>query len=81
MKITRIEPTVVGTPTPGNGLLSDKCDVFIRAHTDEGIVGLGEDSTRIEYLTQIVTRQRPWHGGVVKATTHPLPPPFGLHHR
>ena len=92
MKITRIEPLVVGAPTPGNGLLSDKNYVFVRVHTDEGIVGLGEaslegyhesilgmlkdleelvigqDPTRIEYLTQVLMRQKFWRGGVVKGT-------------
>lgn len=92
MKITRIEPIVVGAPTPGNGLLSDKNYVFVRVHTDEGITGLGEaslegylhgvlgvlrdleelvigeDPTRIEYLTQVLTRQKFWRGGVVKGT-------------
>lgn len=44
MKITRIEPFVVGAPTPGNGKLSDKNYIFVRVHTDEGITGLGEAS-------------------------------------
>jgi galactonate dehydratase len=92
MKITRIEPIVVGAPTPGNGLLSDKNYLFVKVHTDEGITGLGEaslegyrnsilgmlkdleelvigeDPRRIEYLTQIMTRQKFWRGGVVKGT-------------
>lgn len=92
MKITGIRPFVVGAPTPGNGLLSDKNYIFVRVHTDEGITGLGEaslggytqtvvelvgalsellvgeDPTRIEYLTQVMTRQKFWRGGVVKAS-------------
>ena len=44
MKITKIEPFVVGAPTPGNGKLSDKNYIFVRVHTDEGITGLGEAS-------------------------------------
>ncbi len=42
MKITRIEPVLVGAPTPGVGLLSNRNYIFIRVHTDEGITGLGE---------------------------------------
>ncbi len=92
MKITRIEPLVVGAPTPGNGKLSNKNYIFVRVHTDEGIVGLGEaslggytetilsllkdleglligeDPTRIEYLIQVMTRQKFWRGGVVKGS-------------
>ena len=92
MKIRRIEPIVVGAPTPGNGLLSDKNYLFVRVHTDEGITGLGEaslggylnsilgvlkdleelvigeDPTRIEYLTQVMMRQKFWRGGVLKGT-------------
>ena len=92
MKITRIEPIVVGAPTPGTGLLSDKNYIFVKVHTDEGITGLGEaslggytqtiielvdslaemlvgeDPTRIEYLTQVMTRQKFWRGGVVKGS-------------
>ena len=44
MKITKIEPVVVGAPTPGTGQLSDKNYLFVRVHTDEGITGLGEAS-------------------------------------
>ena len=42
MKITRIEPVVVGAPTPGVGLLSSRNYIFIKVHTDEGLSGLGE---------------------------------------
>lgn len=42
MKITRIEPLLVGAPTPGSGLLSNRNYFFIIVHTDEGISGLGE---------------------------------------
>lgn len=42
MKITKIEPVLVGAPTPGVGLLSSRNYLFIRVHTDEGISGLGE---------------------------------------
>jgi len=42
MKITRIEPLLVGAPTPGCGLLSNRNYFFIMVHTDEGICGLGE---------------------------------------
>ena len=92
MKITRIEPLVVGAPTPGTGRLSNKNYIFVRVHTDEGITGLGEaslggytqtivsllgdleelligeDPTRIEYLAQVMTRQKFWRGGVVKGS-------------
>jgi galactonate dehydratase len=92
MKITKIEPIIVGAPTPGGGLLSNRNYIFIKVHTDEGITGLGEatlegydhtirgllkdmenlligeDPTRIEYLTQIMIRQKFWKGGVVKGT-------------
>ena len=37
MKITKIEPVVVGAPTPGTGQLSNKNYLFVRVHTDEGI--------------------------------------------
>ena len=92
MKITRIEPIVVGAPTPGCGLLSNRNYIFVKVHTDEGITGLGEatlegydqtikgllkdlenlligeDPTRIEYLTQVMIRQKFWKGGVLKGT-------------
>lgn len=92
MKITKIEPVVVGAPTPGTGQLSDKNYLFVRVHTDEGIIGLGEaslggytntviallgdledllageDPTRIEYLCQVMQRQKFWRGGVVKGS-------------
>ena len=95
MKITRIEPLVVGAPTPGTGRLSNKNYIFVRVHTDEGITGLGEaslggytqtivsllgdleelligeDPTRIEYLAQVMTRQKFWRGGVVKGSAVP----------
>ena len=44
MKITKIEPVIVGAPTPGTGQLSDKNYIFVKIHTDEGIYGLGEAS-------------------------------------
>ncbi len=92
MKITKIEPVVVGAPTPGTGQLSNKNYIFVRVHTDEGITGLGEaslggytntviallgdleelllgeDPTRIEYLCQVMQRQKFWRGGVVKGS-------------
>ncbi len=42
MKITRVEPLLVGAPTPGCGLLSNRNYFYILLHTDEGITGLGE---------------------------------------
>lgn len=42
MKITRIEPLVVGAPTPGCARLSNRNYIFVKVHTDEGITGLGE---------------------------------------
>jgi galactonate dehydratase len=42
MKITRIESLLVGAPTPGCGLLSNRNYFFIIVHTDAGISGLGE---------------------------------------
>ena len=92
MKITRIEPILVGAPTPGVGLLSNRNYLFIKVHTDEGIYGLGEatleshdnsvlgalkdieclilgeDPTRIEYLTQKMVKQLFWKGGVIKGS-------------
>lgn len=92
MKITRIETIIVGAPTPGGGLLSNRNYIFVKVHTDEGITGLGEatlsgyvntikglfkdienlligeDPTRIEFLTQVMIKQRFWKGGVLKGT-------------
>ena len=92
MKITGIEPILVGAPTPGVGLLSHRNYIFIRVHTVEGFCGLGEstleshdnsvlgalrdieslvigeDPTRIEYLTQKMIRQLFWKGGVIKGS-------------
>lgn len=92
MKIIKIEPVIVGAPTPGCGLLSNRNYIFVKVHTDEGITGLGEatlegydhsikgllkdlenlligeDPTRIEYLTQVMIRQKFWKGGVLKGT-------------
>ena len=42
MKITKIESILVGAPTPGCGLLSNRNYLLVRVHTDEGITGLGE---------------------------------------
>ncbi len=42
MKITRIETVLVGAPTPGCGLLSNRNYFYILLHTDEGLTGLGE---------------------------------------
>ena len=42
MKIVSVEPILVGAPTPGVGLLSNRNYLFIKVHTDEGIYGLGE---------------------------------------
>ena len=92
MKITRIEPILVGAPTPGVGLLSNRNYLYLKVHTDEGITGLGEatleshdnavlgtlkdieslvlgeDPTRIEYLTQRMVKQLFWKGGVIKGS-------------
>ncbi len=42
MKITKLETILVGAPTPGCGLLSNRNYFYILLHTDEGITGLGE---------------------------------------
>lgn len=42
MKITKIEAILVGAPTPGCGLLSNRNYFYILVHTDAGITGLGE---------------------------------------
>lgn len=42
MKITKIETLLVGAPTPGCGLLSNRNYFYILLHTDEGLTGLGE---------------------------------------
>ncbi|MBE6379955.1 MAG: mandelate racemase/muconate lactonizing enzyme family protein [Lentisphaerae bacterium] len=42
MKITSIETVLIGAPTPGCGLLSNRNYFILRLHTDEGISGLGE---------------------------------------
>ena len=92
MKITGIEPVLVGAPTPGVGLLSNRNYLYLKVHTDEGITGLGEatleshdnavlgtlkdieslvlgeDPTRIEYLTQRMVKQLFWKGGVIKGS-------------
>lgn len=92
MKITKIEPMVVGAPTPGNGQLSNKNYIFVKVYTDERVAGIGEaslggytntivaligeleelligeDPTRIEYLCQVMQRQKFWRGGVVKGS-------------
>jgi len=92
MKITRIKPLLVGAPTPGVGLLSNRNYLYIKVYTDEGITGLGEatleshdnavlgtlkdieslvlgeDPTRIEYLTQRMVKQLFWKGGVIKGS-------------
>ena len=46
MKITRIEPVIVGAPTPGCGLLSNRNYIFIKVHTDEGLTGLARPRWR-----------------------------------
>lgn len=92
MKITKIEPVLVGAPTPGVGLLSSRNYLYVKVHTDEGLCGLGEatleshdnsvlgvfkdieclvlgeDPTRIEYLTQKMVKQLFWKGGVIKGS-------------
>ncbi len=92
MKITRIEPILVGAPTPGCGLLSNRNYIFVKVHTDSGITGLGEatlegydntikglildlesllvgeDPTRVGYLTEVMVRQKFWKGGILKGT-------------
>ena len=42
MKITQVEAVLVGAPTPGCGLLSNRNYFYILLHTDEGLTGLGE---------------------------------------
>ena len=42
MKITKLETILVGAPTPGCGLLSNRNYFYILLHTDEGVTGLGE---------------------------------------
>lgn len=42
MKITSVETLGVGSQTPGNGRLTNRNFLFVRVHTDEGLVGLGE---------------------------------------
>ncbi len=42
MKIQSIETILVGAPTPGCGLLSNRNYFYIVLHTDEGIDGIGE---------------------------------------
>jgi galactonate dehydratase len=92
MKIIKIEPILVGAPTPGGGLLTNRNYFFVKVHTDSGITGLGEaslegydntlrgllkdieslligeDPTRIEYLTQVMVRQKFWKGGIIKGS-------------
>ena len=42
MKITALETVLVGAPTPGCGLLSNRNYFYVILRTDEGISGLGE---------------------------------------
>ncbi len=42
MKIQSIETILVGAPTPGCGLLSNRNYFYIILHTDDGIDGIGE---------------------------------------
>lgn len=42
MKITAIETILIGAPTPGCGLLSNRNYFILRLHTDEGLTGIGE---------------------------------------
>ena len=42
MKITQVEAVLVGAPTLGCGLLSNRNYFYILLHTDEGLTGLGE---------------------------------------
>ena len=42
MKITKLETILVGAPTPGCGLLSNRNYFYILLHTDEGLTGIGE---------------------------------------
>ena len=42
MRITKLETILVGAPTPGCGLLSNRNYFYILLHTDEGLTGLGE---------------------------------------
>ena len=42
MKITSIETVIIGAPTPGCGLLSNRNYFILRLHTDEGLTGIGE---------------------------------------
>lgn len=92
MKITSVETLSVGSTTPGNGRLTNRNFLFVRVHTDEGLIGLGEatleghdhsvagmiadlealllgeDPRRIEYLAQVMIRQKFWQGGVIKGS-------------
>lgn len=92
VKIQRIETLSVGAPAPGNGLLTGRNYLFVRVHTDDGLVGLGEstleghdnavrgaiadleplligeDPTRVGYLTQVMMRQKFWQGGDIKGS-------------
>ena len=43
MKITKLETILVGAPTPGCGLLSNRNYFYILLHTDEGAIGVLED--------------------------------------
>lgn len=42
MKITGIETILIGAPTPGCGLLSNRNYFLVRLSTDEGLTGIGE---------------------------------------
>lgn len=42
MKITKVEAVLVGAPTPGCGLLSNRNYFYILLHTDDGLTGIGE---------------------------------------
>lgn len=42
MKISKVETVVVGSVSPGTGRMADRNFIFVRVHSDDGLVGLGE---------------------------------------
>jgi len=42
MKISKVETVVVGSQSPGTGRMADRNFIFVRVHTDGGLIGLGE---------------------------------------
>ena len=70
MKITQVEAVLVGAPTPGCGLLSNRNYFYILLHTDEGLTGLGE-ATLESHDESVLGSLRDLEGSTVYVTLFP----------